>query len=198
MELVEVVSTLPTEVWGVVVLVVGLGTATIGVRWMRRRSSQRDVPDLHRTPDPVLVGREGKPGLNLSHVDFDSQQTLIPAAFVVKSGPEEIDLLSPDGDRHPLPVERPDDAVLAAAKRTVAAAVDRQGGPGATDNLTQIRGLSPVHARALHRHGIRSFAQLGQLDSEEVKAVATLLSCPVDQIESDDWVGQARTHAEPR
>lgn len=197
MELVEVLAAQPPEVWGAIGLVVVGLLMVVGIllgRRRRRPSRPRAslVPGSRKVkPDPVLLGAEGR-GIDLSAVDFDSQQTLIPAGFAVRGPHEAIDLLSPDQDQVMVSGDAPDPDSLDAAKRTVAAAVKRVGGAGRTDNLTQIRGLSPVHARKLYRAGIRSFAQLGELQEEELSAVATLLSCSIDQIRDDDWVGQAR------
>ncbi|MEO0601575.1 MAG: hypothetical protein AAF211_09070 [Myxococcota bacterium] len=191
--LVDTVVSLPLEaqalaLFSLVVVMVATARLVSGVR------RPRPVPQPeHPRPDPVLAPESPRPVHTPPQgLDFDDNETLVPGRSDAPAPLEQIDLLSPSRDTPLAAPPRAEASTLADAKARVSDAVARTGETRGDDNLTAIRGLSPSHAHVLRRHGIRSFAQLGQLTDDELEAVALLLPCSMAQIRTDDWVGQAR------
>jgi predicted flap endonuclease-1-like 5' DNA nuclease len=64
--------------------------------------------------------------------------------------------------------------------------------PEERDDLTQVRGISPYIADRLYTIGIRTFEQLGRLNSEEVRRVNEAIELLPGRIRREDWVGQCQ------
>ena len=62
--------------------------------------------------------------------------------------------------------------------------------PTTADTLTDIKGIGPAFAQALHAAGITTFAQLAQLTPAEI--ARKLPRVTVERIEREDWIGQAK------
>ena len=62
--------------------------------------------------------------------------------------------------------------------------------PEERDDLTQVRGISPYIADRLSTIGIRTFEQLGRLNTEEIHRVNEAIELLPGRIRREDWVGQ--------
>jgi len=191
--LVGTLMSLPLEAQAIGAMALIIVVTAIARLFRPRSSPDRDVAASETSP-VIVASPPAEPEPRVSPAPPEPPSPPAPRPAPEHRPLEQIDLLSPSQDT-PVPVARVDRGRLADAQRRIQIVVARTGGPGPTDNLTAINGLSPSHARTLHRVGLRSFAQLGQLEHEDLEAVSVLLACPVEQITSDDWVGQARRHA---
>lgn len=61
----------------------------------------------------------------------------------------------------------------------------------ANDDLTQITGIGPVHAKSLNDAGYTSFEQLASLTAKDIEKIAEIDGISTDKIEADDWKNQA-------
>lgn len=64
--------------------------------------------------------------------------------------------------------------------------------PEASDDLTQIKGVSPQIARKLQEFGIHTFAQIASWEERQVRELSNRLAFK-DRIERERWVEQARS-----
>ncbi len=193
--LVTTMVSLPLEAQALALFSLALVMAATARLFGGRRQPAPGI--VRKTPDPILAPESPRPPNGVPEgVDFDSQETLIPNRHSATRPLEQIDLLSPAMDEPRQSGVVPDADTLTNAKRLVETAALRLQRMGTgDDNLTAIRGLSPSHAHTLKRLGIRRFEQLAELSEDEVAALALVVSTPLIQIVSDDWVGQARAAA---
>ncbi|MEN0065771.1 MAG: hypothetical protein AAGA48_26770 [Myxococcota bacterium] len=189
--LVDTLVALPLEVQGAVLLGTVLAMLITVVVVSRRRRDPRSRAPVTQI-DPILVPNDERKRMRLEAIDFDSQNTLIPAGVAGEGPFEQIDLLSPARDQAVARAEAPDAAAIASAKERLKEAALRGGARRRRDNLSAIRGLSPLHARKLQRVGLITFSQLAQLTDDEIADLAMVVGCPQDRIAADDWIGQAR------
>lgn len=72
--------------------------------------------------------------------------------------------------------------------------------PGDQDNFKRIKGIGDEIARKLHYSGIHRFSELALFTPQElVECVKDIVSiAPMQQIESDNWIGQARDLAKKK
>lgn len=68
--------------------------------------------------------------------------------------------------------------------------------PRQIDFLTQIDGMSAAHARALNELGVYSFRQIMEWGPTQIAAFSERLGL-AEQIQQDDWIGQARRLCQP-
>jgi large subunit ribosomal protein L21 len=60
------------------------------------------------------------------------------------------------------------------------------------DDLQQIRGIGPAFERALHAHGVLTFAQIAAWTEHDISEVAKALGIKASRIHKADWVGSAK------
>jgi predicted flap endonuclease-1-like 5' DNA nuclease len=85
------------------------------------------------------------------------------------------------------------EADQAVGRQAFAEVVIRVGAPDSDDNLTKIYGVGKKYAGMLNDLGIASYAQIAQLRKADVRTLATALGVLDDRLETEDWVGSAKT-----
>ena len=63
----------------------------------------------------------------------------------------------------------------------------------AKDDLTQIKGIGPVHAKELNTAGFTSFDQLASLTAKDIEKLATIEGITGELVASEEWKEQATT-----
>jgi predicted flap endonuclease-1-like 5' DNA nuclease len=83
------------------------------------------------------------------------------------------------------------EVISEVATTTETAAPDEPASSHAPDDLTEVNGIGPTFAEALHEIGIRTFCDLAQQTPEEL---AAKLSARVtaERIQRNQWIEQAR------
>ncbi len=85
------------------------------------------------------------------------------------------------------------EADQAAGRQAFAEVVVRVGTPDSVDQLTKIYGIGKKYAGMLNDLGISSYAQIAQLRKADVRTLAAALGVLDDRLETEDWVGSAKT-----
>ncbi len=60
------------------------------------------------------------------------------------------------------------------------------------DDLTKIRGISPVHEEALNKMGTFTYVQIARWTSADLARIAKELSTPLDRIKKNNWIAGAK------
>ena len=85
------------------------------------------------------------------------------------------------------------EADQAAARKALAEVTERIGKVDADDNLTKINGIGKKYATMLNDLGITSYQQVSVLRKADVRTLAAALGVLDDRLETEDWVGSAKT-----
>ena len=87
------------------------------------------------------------------------------------------------------------EADQAVARQAFAEVAERIGPSDAKDKLTKIYGVGKRYEEMLNELGLSSYAQLAKLRKAEVKTLAGALGVLDARLETEDWVGSAKTLA---
>ncbi len=60
-----------------------------------------------------------------------------------------------------------------------------------TDDLTEIKGIGPVHAKELKNAGFTSFEQLSSLTAKDIEKIAAIDGVSAEMVETEEWKEQA-------
>lgn len=153
------------------------------------RIGDADWTEFEKQMRPYLV--QGLPVVqNLAAEHEELAELLSPPTEM--QVPRTDEFPEPPGGGTPVPVARDaePDIVEPAARGSETAGPEN----AEPDDFSDIKGIGPVIRRRLREAGIESFAQLAEMDVEELAETAGV---PEGRIASDDWIGQAKSLAAP-